>query len=75
MKTTIDIPDIVLEEAIRHTGAKTKKDAVVSAIKEYNRRQRLAELTAVLGTFQDFMTQDDLVEMRKERKWSNKRKS
>jgi Arc/MetJ family transcription regulator len=75
MKTTIDIPDKELEEAIRHTGAKTKKDAVVSAIKEYNRRQRLAELTAVLGTFQDFMTQDDLLEIRKERKWSSKGKS
>ncbi|MHB8882843.1 MAG: type II toxin-antitoxin system VapB family antitoxin [Thermodesulfovibrionales bacterium] len=75
MKTTIDIPDKELEEAIKHTGAKTKKDAVVTAIKEYNRRQRLAELAAVLGTFQDFMTQDDLTEMRKERKWSSKGKS
>ena len=32
MKTTIDIPDKELEEVMRLTGAKTKKEAVVTAI-------------------------------------------
>ena len=66
MKTTIDIPEIDLAEAIRHTGAKTKREAVVFAMQDFNRRRRLAALTGILGTFSDFMTQDDLHEMRKD---------
>lgn len=69
MKTTIDIPEAELKEAIRHTGAKTKKDAVVLALKEFNRRRRLAKLTAMLGTFKDFMTQEELAAMREYDKW------
>ena len=69
MKTTIDIPDKELKEAIRHTGAKTKRDAVVYALKDFNRRRRLAELSKILGTFEDFMTQDDLKVMREDKKW------
>ena len=66
MKTTIDIPEKDLQEAIRHTGAKTKREAVVFALQDFNRRRRLAALTGILGTFTDFMTQDDLLEMRKD---------
>ncbi|MGJ8697701.1 MAG: type II toxin-antitoxin system VapB family antitoxin [Verrucomicrobiaceae bacterium] len=40
MKTTIDIPDDILEESMKFTGAKTKRDAVVSAMETYNRRAR-----------------------------------
>ena len=66
MKTTIDIPEIDLAEAIRHTGAKTKREAVVFALQDFNRRRRLGALTGILGTFTDFMTQDDLLKMRKD---------
>ena len=45
MKTTIDIPEEELSDAIRFTGARTKREAVVSAIVDFNRRQRMAELT------------------------------
>ena len=69
MKTTIDIPDEELREAIKNTGAKTKKEAVVSALRDFNRRRRLAELAKMLGTFSDFMNQEDLKIMRKERTW------
>lgn len=69
MKTTIDIPEEELKEAIKHTGAKSKKDAIVYAVKDFNRRRRLAELSRVLGTFSEFMTQDDLKVMREDRKW------
>lgn len=69
MKTTIDIPHEELKEAIRHTGAKTKRDAVVFAIKDFNKRKKLAELARMLGTFKDFMTQDDLKNMREDKKW------
>lgn len=69
MKTTIDIPENELKEAIKYTGAKTKRDAVVLALKDFNRRHRLAELAKILGTFKDFMTQEDLKAMREDREW------
>lgn len=69
MKTTIDIPEKELEEAIRYTGAKTKRDAVLFAIRDFNRRRRLTELSKMLGTFGDFMTQADLKKMREDEKW------
>ncbi len=69
MKTTIDIPEDELKEAIKYTGAKTKRDAVVFALKDFNRRHRLAELAMMLGTFKDFMTQEELKAMREDRKW------
>ncbi len=73
MKTTIDIPEEELKEAIRHTGAKTKKDAVVHALKEFNRKHRLSKLADMLGTFKDFMTQEDLSIMREDKKWGKKK--
>lgn len=69
MKTTIDIPEKELQEVIKYTGAKTKKDAVVYAIRDFNKRHRLAEIAKILGTFDDFMTQDDLKKMREDDKW------
>jgi Arc/MetJ family transcription regulator len=35
MKTTIDIPDAALADAMRFTGAKTKREAVVKALEGY----------------------------------------
>ena len=71
MKTTIDIPDKLLRETIKRTNAKTKRDAVVTALEKYNRLQRLRELDAKLrGTFVDFMTQEDLKVMREDPKWA-----
>jgi Arc/MetJ family transcription regulator len=70
MKTTIDIPEKLLREAIRHTGAKTKRDAVVTAMEEFNRRRRLEQLAENLhGSCPNFMTQDDLRGMREDHKW------
>jgi len=70
MKTTIDIPTEELKQAMQYTGARTKKDAVVFALKDFNKRQRLARLAKMLGTFDDFMTQDDLKIMRQDEKWN-----
>lgn len=65
MKTTIDIPEKLLMEAIRHTGARTKKEAIVTAVEKFNRLKRLEALNArIRGTFKDFMTQEDLRAMR-----------
>ncbi len=65
MKTTIDIPELAMEEAMRFTGAKTKREAVVTAVERFNRLKRLEKLNArVRGQFRDFMTQADLTAMR-----------
>lgn len=70
MKTTIDIPKATLEEAIRFTGAKTKRDAIVNAVEDFNRRNRLAALAKRLhGSMPNFMTQEDLKIMREDDKW------
>ena len=66
MKTTIDIPDDELAEIMRLTGAKTKKEAVVTAIREFNRRRKLDEVLGQLGTFSDVMSQQELREMRRD---------
>jgi Arc/MetJ family transcription regulator len=38
MKTTIDIPEKVLRDAMRFTKAKTRREAVVTVLEEFNRR-------------------------------------
>jgi putative antitoxin of VapBC-like toxin-antitoxin system len=61
VKTTIDIPDGELRDAMRFTQAKTKREAVVRVLEEYNRRQRMAELVKYSGTFSDrFPTNDEI---------------
>ena len=67
MKTTVDIPENVMKDALRLTRAKTKRDAVVGAMQEYIRREKLAKLVKHLGTFDKFMTQEELMDMRLER--------
>ena len=74
MKTTIDIPELALEEAMKFTGAKTKRDAVVNAVEDFNRRHRLAALAKRLrGSMPNFMTQEDLQVMREDHKWEVKK--
>lgn len=69
MKTTIDIPDKVLREAIKHTGTKTKRDAVVTAVEEFNRLRLLEQMAERLhGSCPDFMTQEGLRQSRADHK-------
>ncbi len=60
MKTTIDIPDKDLSDAMRLTGAKTKRDAIVTAVQDFNRRKKMAELVKYFGTFDSLMTNDEI---------------
>jgi len=66
MKTTVDIPENELQEAMRHTGARTKREAVVIAVVELNRRRRLQKLAERFGSLPDFMTQAELRRMRED---------
>jgi Arc/MetJ family transcription regulator len=60
MKTTIDIPDDLLADAMKFTGAKTKREAVVKAIESFNRLQKIECLIATAGTFSDLPSNDEL---------------
>jgi GNAT superfamily N-acetyltransferase len=64
VKTIPDLPEDEQEEAIRHTGAKSQGEAVVSALSELDRRRRLRNLAARFGTLDGFMSQEELRRMR-----------
>jgi len=65
MKTTIDIPAEELEDAMRFTRARTKREAIVTALVEFNRRRRMAELARRAGSCAGFMTADELQRLRR----------
>lgn len=60
MKTTIDIPENAMADAMRFTGAKTKRDAVVMAIEDFNRRRKVEDFLKLGGSFPDFPTNDEI---------------
>ena len=60
MKTTLDIPERELEDAIRFTKAKTKREAIVSVVKDFNRRMRMAELVRHAGTCTNLISPEEL---------------
>ena len=49
MRTTLDIPEALVEEARRALGFKSKTDTVVLALRELVRRRRLDDLKALMG--------------------------
>jgi len=59
MKTTIDIPDKLLSDTLRLTGAGTKRDAVVQALEEFTRRKAVEEIISTFGTW-DMLDNDEL---------------
>jgi hypothetical protein len=65
MKTTVDIPEKELEDAMRYTRAKTKREAIVTAIVDFNRRRRMAELVKHAGTCNDLITVGELQRQRR----------
>ena len=65
MKTTVDIPEDELKDAIRFTRARTKREAIVTAIADFNRRRRMAELAKRAGSCADLMTADELQRLRR----------
>ena len=50
MRTTLDIPEALLEEARDLLGFKSKTDTVVLALQELVRRRRIDELKSLLGS-------------------------
>ncbi|HRQ88678.1 MAG TPA: type II toxin-antitoxin system VapB family antitoxin [Bacteroidia bacterium] len=60
MKTTVDIPDRMLADAMRYTKAKTKREAILTALEDLNRRHGQAELIQYFGTFDSLMTNEEI---------------
>jgi hypothetical protein len=49
MRTTLDIPEPLIEEARLLLGFKSKTDTVVLSLQELIRRKRIDELKAMMG--------------------------
>jgi hypothetical protein len=50
MRTTLDLPVELVEEARQHLGYKSKTDTIVFALREVVRRSRVDRLKDLLGT-------------------------
>ena len=50
MRTTLDLPEDLIEEARRLLGFKSKTDTIVLALRELVRRHRIGELKDLLGS-------------------------
>lgn len=49
MRTTLDIPMELLNQALRLAGAKTKTEAIITALKEYIRQKKIEQITQAAG--------------------------
>ena len=63
-KTTVIIDDKLLDEAMRVSGAKTKKEAITTGLRELIRRKNLEALRQELGTFDLALSLGDLEKLR-----------
>jgi len=50
MRTTLDIPEDLIEEARRLLGYKSKTDTVIFSLRELIRRKRIEELKEMMGS-------------------------
>lgn len=72
MKTTVDIPEKELKECMRRLGAKTKKDAILGAVRRVNRSERLKEIAdKLMGSCPNFMSDIDLKVVREDAKYES----
>ena len=49
MRTTLDLPETLVNEAREATGFKSKTDTVIYALKEVVRRKRMEDLKSMFG--------------------------
>jgi hypothetical protein len=50
MRTTLDIPEELIEEARRILGFKSKTDTIVLSLKDLIRRRRIEDLKELMGS-------------------------
>ncbi len=67
MRTTLEIDEELVNEVMRISKAKTKKGAIVTALKEYIKAHRRRELRDMIGNYNEFgLTLEDLEKIRGE---------
>lgn len=72
MRTTLDIPVELIEEARKTLGFKSKTDTVVLSLRELIRRKRIEELRGLMGKVQ--LSIDIPASRRRPRRNPNRRK-
>ena len=65
-KTTVIIDDELLDEAMKASGAKTKKEAIATGLKELIRRKNLEALRQEAGTYDLALSLEELEKLRNE---------
>jgi Arc/MetJ family transcription regulator len=64
MKTTVEIDDNLIREAMKALRVKTKREAIETGLREIVRRKNLAALRKELGTFDLDLDLDELERLR-----------
>lgn len=64
MRTLIDIQDDLMKDLLRETQAKTKKEAIITAMETYLNLKRREKLLSLAGNYDFGYTQEDLEKMR-----------
>jgi len=64
MKTTVEIDDNLIREAMKALRVKTKREAIETGLREIVRRKNLAALRKELGTFDLDVDLDELERLR-----------
>jgi len=65
MRTTIDINEELIADVMKKAGVNTKKDAIVTALKDYLKHKKIEELKGLVGNYESFdLALDDLKKMR-----------
>ena len=52
MRTTIDIPDELMDRALRASALRSKRDAVIAGLEELVRKRQREELRGMAGKFE-----------------------
>lgn len=64
MRTTLDINEKLLAEAMKETSLLTKREVVEEALSELIRSRRIERLRKMIGTYEIGITPEDLRRMR-----------
>ena len=64
MRTLIDIEGELMEDLLEETKAKTKKEAIVTAIRTYLNLKRREKLASLIGNYDYGYTAQELERMR-----------
>ena len=64
MKTTLELPEDVLSEAICCSEGQTKQEVIILALQEFSRKRKLETMLARLGRSDTFMNSEELLALR-----------